>query len=1744
MQSELIVKSIADRYQNFIEAVQKGKVSNDLAQIVQADRWAYPVTKEKLGIANYGGADIQAATPNSIAFTVSTYDIDRDGDCVNPAGFVLTNYKKNPIWFFGHQDWEIPIGKSLSPNGELSVFIEPNRVQAVCYFDTDDPDAMFIHGKVIRGFLNATSVAFVPLEAEKRQEEFKSHHQQSAVGWNFSRVDLTEISIVGVPSNQNSIVAGALRDSLDKEKSFITPKLQKALVPYCAEARGKCFSGWCPCPPCEVKEQSSKVVKKLDKAVQIVFPKQYRLSVKRPKNLLQKNINWQLWLSVLTDILLISVGNIPVDIIMEALEQDNDAQNLYTNGNTPQQAAAKLKPKFTHRLQDIEALARAATAKFFKDPKNAKLLKRLKEVHKDGNPFDDWLFWFKATADILLISVGGVTPIILFNLLDNFRDILAMYFKMKYTPRQAAQAIENDVIALAHKTGLIKSVKKESFFATCEHDPHTGACLPKGGSEEAKPAAKPAREKPEGEHRHHLDDLFAKIGKAGGFTYEPVSHRQPKEGFVVSPYPQFSQGIDLKILKCADLVKYVKKNKKVLEQKGHFLGAWTDKESGKVFLDVVIVAPDEAKADEIAKTKDQIAYWDLKNKKEVVVNRNATSGGQKHAKRTAVPVNDWIGLHRGRSHGSVQTANGKGTDSRRTRGTATGDAVRIQIPKEAVRKLNYGIDNHRDEIVAEFEGYNILRGVDDSGRNAYYGIWNGIKQNGPPKGKMKTELAGTTDNVKKLISQLWGKGLKPVQKMDAAFMEWVRLALEAAGFFTGMVAWSAIWAMVSDLGPNIINKLRGMFGQGIPPEEAARELRRYKAMKHKCGCKDCKQHKPCPCKKSTNQADIESIPSFESQKGVVDAYLEKYPDGYWIVLGNKKTHGPYPTEEAGWKAYRKLVPDSGGSFGHLWGDAGQLEFSLKSQKDAQVDCVSNKIKIIAADHPEMKEDQRVAIAYSYCDGSKKCARVIGSKKLKSGNKVLVLKKVGGPFVRLVLSKGKVKRIAKGRPPIGTYHYQVDLQKFPDGWWVVRTDRGHDGEKVPGNGPYQSEEEARSSSGYLKPNRGSSSSGHVWGGSGQYEFSLGSHSQKPIKVKSIGQLNGKWWVEFSDGTNRGPFDSEESAMAVHTQDDVSAKSKALGESSGTAGGYTIPPDRGIVNQEQNETKDVLQELCGKLLDGEKDIHCSLPSGHKGGHKKSLKNPTVQKLNAPSSLSTTSTLTRLAQIVTGGRISPNDNLDEIYLLRSQIDAILAAARQLGLQVGIRDTPYGPKSDYIAVYLKSLRGVKNMKTRKDVTMDPDTNEEKDVDEHNEVSNQEETRVVPHQAQVLANLHQHLQHYHDYLDQEKDKFDPTPIKDRLLSDDHKSKVDGLMEEHKSDFEEHFPELDMKDLQSTPEHQGEELSGEAKEVAEGDVPPEDEASDEDEPATEVPDEDEPSTEDKDFPDEEFDDDNEEATGEDDGEVKGLDGEVDSASDEILERYQGKRKKAKTKTKTKKKDLDGGSPVPDDVNYEHKDDDGLSNAGDKMPKHTAIKEASEYLDEFANGADTKAMHKAGARHHSMQLKGMLDTMPQEDEGIGGTVPETGTIEQKSDDADPMARDDMPGMNDDGHVLKDAAAFMDAVANNPEINEEHKSACRYHSTSLGKHVSKSEDEPTEDGGIPGEDQEDVIEEKGVNDDQGPPDTDANDEPDNGQLSKEVDDEGPASIDEQKALALAMKELGEISTTARGWVKTMKQHGAPI
>lgn len=148
-------------------------------------------------------------------FTISTETPDRHGDIVRANGIGLDNFKANPVVLFAHESYMPPIGNS--PN----IGLGEKRLEAeVDFFERDVYDfADTIFRIVNAGGLKATSIGFIPLEWDRLDTD-EEEQKRGMKGFEFSKSDLLEFSIVPVPANPECVSRafhdGAAMDPLVK----------------------------------------------------------------------------------------------------------------------------------------------------------------------------------------------------------------------------------------------------------------------------------------------------------------------------------------------------------------------------------------------------------------------------------------------------------------------------------------------------------------------------------------------------------------------------------------------------------------------------------------------------------------------------------------------------------------------------------------------------------------------------------------------------------------------------------------------------------------------------------------------------------------------------------------------------------------------------------------------------------------------------------------------------------------------------------------------------------------------------------------------------------------------------------------------------------------------------------------------------------------------------------------------------------------------------------------------------------------------------------------------------------------------------------------------------------------------------------------------------------------------------------------------------------------------------------------
>jgi len=129
-----------------------------------------------------------------VSFIASTSSPDRYGDVIDQKGWNTTNYKKNPVVLLNHDSSQLPIGRG-------NVHIRNDQLVIDVEFDDEDPRAQEVERKAKKGFMNAVSVGFRPLESKSRSELPRDSKYYGTRGMYYSKAELLEVSIVTIPAN-------------------------------------------------------------------------------------------------------------------------------------------------------------------------------------------------------------------------------------------------------------------------------------------------------------------------------------------------------------------------------------------------------------------------------------------------------------------------------------------------------------------------------------------------------------------------------------------------------------------------------------------------------------------------------------------------------------------------------------------------------------------------------------------------------------------------------------------------------------------------------------------------------------------------------------------------------------------------------------------------------------------------------------------------------------------------------------------------------------------------------------------------------------------------------------------------------------------------------------------------------------------------------------------------------------------------------------------------------------------------------------------------------------------------------------------------------------------------------------------------------------------------------------------------------------------------------------------------------
>gem|GEM_PF-1408783 len=130
----------------------------------------------------------------TLQFTISTGAIDRDNDTIDPDGWNLENYMKNPVVLFAHDYRSLPVANSLA------TWVENGKLKSRAKFTPQElyPFGYMVYQFYREGFMKATSVGFNPAKWQFSEDR--------KWGVDFLEQELLEYSCVPVPANPEALI--------------------------------------------------------------------------------------------------------------------------------------------------------------------------------------------------------------------------------------------------------------------------------------------------------------------------------------------------------------------------------------------------------------------------------------------------------------------------------------------------------------------------------------------------------------------------------------------------------------------------------------------------------------------------------------------------------------------------------------------------------------------------------------------------------------------------------------------------------------------------------------------------------------------------------------------------------------------------------------------------------------------------------------------------------------------------------------------------------------------------------------------------------------------------------------------------------------------------------------------------------------------------------------------------------------------------------------------------------------------------------------------------------------------------------------------------------------------------------------------------------------------------------------------------------------------------------------------------
>jgi HK97 family phage prohead protease len=148
---------------------------------------------------------------------ITTKDVDRDGEIVEPFGVDLEAYRKNPVVLFGHNYSELPIGKNLWIKSDGRGLIAKTQ-----YASHEFAQKVYEYRK--EGMPLAQSIGFIPIKWEDNTDKANKPWSRRYTKWH-----LLEYSDVPVPANPEAVAIAVSKGLIQPVYEPTTEKAGRVL---------------------------------------------------------------------------------------------------------------------------------------------------------------------------------------------------------------------------------------------------------------------------------------------------------------------------------------------------------------------------------------------------------------------------------------------------------------------------------------------------------------------------------------------------------------------------------------------------------------------------------------------------------------------------------------------------------------------------------------------------------------------------------------------------------------------------------------------------------------------------------------------------------------------------------------------------------------------------------------------------------------------------------------------------------------------------------------------------------------------------------------------------------------------------------------------------------------------------------------------------------------------------------------------------------------------------------------------------------------------------------------------------------------------------------------------------------------------------------------------------------------------------------------------------------------------------